>query len=63
VPGRRGNPYRTVAFDARARGKLGKSADYSFAGALEDVGHVIQATGLHRPLLVGWSYGATLADR
>jgi len=55
--------YRTVTFDARARGRTGMSTDYSFAGALDDVGRVIEATGLHRPVLVGWSYGASLAVR
>ncbi|MEV4313807.1 alpha/beta hydrolase family protein [Actinocrispum sp. NPDC049592] len=55
--------YRTVRFDARARGKSGTSADYSVAAAVEDVGRVMQATGLTRPVLVGWSHGATLAVR
>jgi pimeloyl-ACP methyl ester carboxylesterase len=58
-----GGPYRTVQFDARARGKSGRSADYSIAGAADDVGRVIAATGLDRPVLVGWSHGATLAVR
>jgi pimeloyl-ACP methyl ester carboxylesterase len=53
--------YRAVRFDARARGKSGRSADYSAQGAVEDVGRVIDATGIERPILVGWSYGATIA--
>jgi pimeloyl-ACP methyl ester carboxylesterase len=55
--------YRAVRFDARARGKSATSADYSAQAALDDVGRVIEATGLEQPILVGWSYGATLAVR
>jgi pimeloyl-ACP methyl ester carboxylesterase len=55
--------YRTVRFDARARGKSGRSADYSAQTAVDDVGRVINATGIERPILVGWSYGATIAVR
>jgi pimeloyl-ACP methyl ester carboxylesterase len=55
--------YRTVRFDARARGRSGTSTDYSVRGAVSDVGRVIDATGLERPILVGWSYGATIAVR
>jgi pimeloyl-ACP methyl ester carboxylesterase len=55
--------YRTVRFDARARGKSGQSADYSVGAAVEDIGRVIDATGSERPILVGWSQGATLAVR
>ena len=53
--------YRTVRFDARARGKSGTSADYSAQAAVDDIGRVIEATGIERPILVGWSYGATIA--
>ena len=53
----------TVTFDARGRGRSADSPDYSFSGALEDVGSVIEATRLVRPVLVGWSHGATLALR
>lgn len=55
--------YRTVTFDGRGRGKSGTSKDYLYAGALSDVGTVIATTGLRRPILVGWSYGAMLAVR
>ena len=55
--------YRTVRFDARARGKSGTSADYSVRGAVDDIGRVIDATDIERPILVGWSYGATIAVR
>lgn len=55
--------YRTVCFDARARGKSGTSTDYSVEAATDDVGRVIEATGVERPVLVGWSHGATLAVR
>ena len=55
--------YRTVRFDARARGKSGTSADYSVRGAVDDSSRVIDATGIHRPILIGWSHGATIAVR
>jgi pimeloyl-ACP methyl ester carboxylesterase len=55
--------YRTVRFDARARGKSGRSADYSLQAAVDDIGRVVDATGLERPIVVGWSYGATVAMR
>jgi pimeloyl-ACP methyl ester carboxylesterase len=55
--------YRTVRFDARARGRSGTSADYSVQAAVDDVGRVIDTTGIERPILVGWSHGATLAVR
>jgi pimeloyl-ACP methyl ester carboxylesterase len=47
----------------RARGKSGRSADYSLQAAVDDIGRVIDATGIERPILVGWSQGATLAVR
>lgn len=55
--------YRTVRFDARARGKSGTSTDYSVQGAVDDIGRIIKATGLERVILVGWSHGATIAVR
>ena len=55
--------YRAVRFDARARGKSGTSADYSVGAAVDDIGRVIDATDINRPILVGWSYGATIAVR
>jgi pimeloyl-ACP methyl ester carboxylesterase len=60
---RLGGKYRTVRFDARARGKSGTSADYSLQGAVDDIGRVIDATGIERPIVVGWSQGATIAVR
>ncbi|GII29509.1 alpha/beta fold hydrolase [Planotetraspora mira] len=60
---RLGGRHRTVTFDARARGKSGTSADYSIRGAIDDIGRVIEATGIERPVLVGWSHGATIAVR
>ena len=63
VPQRLAGRYRTVRFDARARGKSGTSADYSAAAAVDDIGRVINATGIERPILVGWSHGATIAVR
>jgi pimeloyl-ACP methyl ester carboxylesterase len=55
--------YRTVRFDARGRGKSGTSADYSMPGAVDDIGRVIEATGIEQPILAGWSHGATTAVR
>lgn len=55
--------HRAVRFDARARGRSGTSSDYSVQAAVDDVGRVIEATHLERPVVVGWSYGATLAVR
>ncbi len=55
--------YRTVRFDAGARGKSGTSADYSVRGAVDDISRVIESTGIQRPILVGWSHGATIAVR
>jgi pimeloyl-ACP methyl ester carboxylesterase len=54
---------RVVRFDARARGRSGTSADYSVQASIDDVGRVIDATGVERPIVVGWSYGATIAVR
>ena len=55
--------YRAVRFDARGRGKSGTSADYSLQTAVDDIGRVIEATGIQRPILVAWSHGATTAVR
>jgi pimeloyl-ACP methyl ester carboxylesterase len=56
-----GTGYRHITFDERARGKSKRSADYSFEACLRDVDAVLAATGVERPILVGWSYGALLA--
>jgi pimeloyl-ACP methyl ester carboxylesterase len=63
VVARLGDALHTVRFDARARGKSAPSADYSVSTAVDDVARVIAATGVDRPILVGWSHGATLAVR
>jgi pimeloyl-ACP methyl ester carboxylesterase len=55
--------YRAVRFDARARGKSGTSADYSVRAAVDDIGAVVNATAIERPILVAWSHGATIAVR
>jgi pimeloyl-ACP methyl ester carboxylesterase len=60
---RLGGRQRAIRFDARARGKSGTSTDYSAQGAVDDVGRIIAATRVERPVLVGWSYGATIAVR
>src|SRR5215475_4666320 len=56
-----GSDYRHITYDERARGRSKRSADYSFEACLRDLDAVLRATGVDRPLLVGWSYGAALA--
>ncbi|MEV1084879.1 alpha/beta fold hydrolase [Streptomyces sp. NPDC050211] len=56
-----GSDWRHITFDERARGRSKRSADYSFEACLRDIDAVLEATGVDRPLLVGWSYGAALA--
>lgn len=56
-----GTDWRHITFDERARGRSMRSADYSFEACVQDVDAVLQATGVDRPLLVGWSYGAAVA--
>ncbi|TDT98140.1 alpha/beta hydrolase family protein [Streptomyces sp. 846.5] len=54
---------RVVTYDERGRGRSGGSKDYSFAGCLDDLVAVLDATGVCKPVLVGWSLGAALAVR
>jgi pimeloyl-ACP methyl ester carboxylesterase len=56
-----GSDWRHITYDERARGGSKRSADYSFEACLRDIDAVVEATGVDRPLLVGWSYGAALA--
>ncbi len=56
-----GPDWRHITYDERARGKSKRSSDYSFEACLRDLDAVLEATGVDRPLLVGWSYGGTLA--
>jgi pimeloyl-ACP methyl ester carboxylesterase len=56
-----GPEWRHITYDERARGKSQRSADYSFEVAVRDVDAVLAARGVHRALLVGWSYGAVVA--
>lgn len=57
-----GGGWRHITFDERARGrKSGLSADYSFEAAVRDVDAVLEARGVERALVVGWSYGAVVA--
>ncbi|MBL1072827.1 alpha/beta hydrolase [Nocardia sp. 2] len=57
-----GAGFRHITFDERARGKSKTSADYSFEGTVRDVDAILAARGVtDRPILVGWSYGATTA--
>jgi pimeloyl-ACP methyl ester carboxylesterase len=55
------NGWRHISYDERARGKSKRSADYSFEACLRDLDAVLEARGVERPILVGWSYGAALA--
>lgn len=56
-----GTGWRHITYDERARGRSKRSADYSFEACIRDVDAVLDATGVDRPLLVGWSYGAIVA--
>jgi pimeloyl-ACP methyl ester carboxylesterase len=56
-----GPGWRHITYDERARGKSKRSSDYSFEACLRDLDAVLEAIGVDRPLLVGWSYGGTLA--
>jgi len=56
-----GTGWRHITFDERARGKSRRSADYSFEACVRDVDAVLEARGVDRPILVGWSYGAVVA--
>mgnify|MGYP001272969299 CR=1 FL=1 len=57
-----GTGWRHITFDERARGKKsGLSADYSFEAAVRDVDAVLEARGVEKALVVGWSYGAVVA--
>ncbi|MEU4512321.1 alpha/beta fold hydrolase [Nonomuraea wenchangensis] len=57
-----GGDYRHITYDMRARGRSGRSAAAaSFEAHVRDVGAVLAARGVDRPLLVGWSYGAPVA--
>ncbi|MFB9308537.1 pimeloyl-ACP methyl ester carboxylesterase [Agromyces hippuratus] len=55
-----GPGFRHITFDERARGKSKLAADYSFEACMRDIDAVLDARGVDRPLLVGWSYGALL---
>lgn len=56
-----GPDWRHISYDERARGRSKRSADYSFEACIRDLDAVLEATGVDRPLLVGWSYGAYVA--
>jgi pimeloyl-ACP methyl ester carboxylesterase len=56
-----GAGFRHITYDERARGKSKTSRDYSFAAAVRDVDVVLDARGVDRALVVGWSYGAFVA--
>ncbi|MGN6241975.1 MAG: alpha/beta fold hydrolase [Cellulosimicrobium cellulans] len=56
-----GPRYRHLTFDERARGGSTPSGDYTFEAAVRDVAAVLDARGVERALLVGWSYGAVVA--
>src|SRR5262249_25848863 len=55
-----GRDYRHIAYDERARGQSRRSADYSFEACIRDLDAVLQARGVDRPLLLGWSFGGIL---
>ena len=53
--------YRQISYDMRSRGRSGRSKDNSFDALVDDVSTVLDARGVDRALLVGWSYGAVVA--
>jgi pimeloyl-ACP methyl ester carboxylesterase len=55
-----GTEWRHITYDERARGRSKRSADYSFEAAVRDVDAVLEARGVDRALVVGWSYGAVV---
>ncbi|MEU6341780.1 alpha/beta hydrolase [Streptomyces sp. NPDC046977] len=56
-----GPQWRHITYDERARGKSGRSSDYSFEAAVRDVDAVLAARNVDRALVMGWSYGAVVA--
>ncbi|GGZ48135.1 alpha/beta fold hydrolase [Streptomyces subrutilus] len=56
-----GPGYRHITYDERARGTSRRATDYSFEACLRDLDAVLTARSVHRPILVGWSYGAMIA--
>ena len=60
-----GKDYRIVAFDLRGHGCSGKPwKEEAYSGTqvwADDVATVIRATGLRRPVVVGWSFGGYIA--
>ncbi|HEY7560661.1 MAG TPA: alpha/beta hydrolase [Gaiellaceae bacterium] len=60
-PARREVPHGAVRrASAREVGHIGRLL---VQAAVDDSGRVIDATGIERPILVGWSHGATIAVR
>jgi pimeloyl-ACP methyl ester carboxylesterase len=57
-----GSEYRHITYDMRARGRSKRSAAAaSFETHVRDIDAVLAARGVDRPIVVGWSYGATVA--
>ncbi|RJL35485.1 alpha/beta hydrolase [Bailinhaonella thermotolerans] len=57
-----GGDFRHITYDMRGRGRSRRSASAaSFEAHVRDVGAVLAARGVERPLLAGWSYGAPVA--
>lgn len=63
VLNRLSSDFRSITYDERARGRSKKSSNYSFGGCIDDLAAIVAATGIQRPLLVGWSLGAAVAVR
>ena len=54
--------FRVITYDARGHGRSAKpSSGYGFDPIVADARAVIRATGLRRPIVVGHSWGATVA--
>lgn len=55
--------FRVLAYDARGHGRSGAPTTFPALAMADDVGRVVDALGLDRPILVGHSMGGATATR
>lgn len=53
--------YRVTTLDLRGMGRSGDARDYTAAGMARDIAAVVEAAGIHDPLVVGHSLGGAVA--
>jgi pimeloyl-ACP methyl ester carboxylesterase len=53
--------FHVVCYDQRSHGRSGDAADFSFGALVADLQAVIDATALGNPVVVGHSWGASVA--